>query len=127
MKQKIQLESSLNAVSGPILWNAISTPTGLQGWMAEKVDLNDQTFTFEWSKEEIRHAEVLQRRTNSHIRLHWTDDEDPKGFFELRMEYNELTGDYSLIITDFVDEDEAEEMTDLWDFEVQALLRQCGM
>ena len=43
------------------------------------------------------------------------------------MEYNELTGDYSLIITDFVDEDEAEEMTDLWDFEVQALLRQCGM
>ncbi len=127
-KRKIHLEYPLGAVSGVILWNAISTPTGLQTWMAESVAVEDQIYTFKWSKEEERKAELTHRRNNSFIRFHWTDDEDAKSFFELRVEYNELTGDYTLLITDFVcDEEEEEELTDLWNIEVDALLRQCGM
>ncbi len=127
-KRKIHLEYPLGPVSGVILWNAISTPTGLQTWMAEEVTVEEQTYTFHWSKEEERQALLTHRRNNSFIRFHWIDDEDAKSYFELRMEYNELTGDYTLLITDFVcDNEEEEELTDLWNIEVESLLRQCGM
>lgn len=126
-KRKISLEYSLDNVSGAVLWNAISTPSGLQTWMADNVTVKDRIFTFEWSKDEVRQAEMTALRPNSHIRFHWLDDDDPKSFFELRIESNELTGDYSLLIEDVVDEEEAEEIAELWDFEVETLLRQCGM
>lgn len=126
-KRKISLEYSLDNVSGAVLWNAISTPSGLQTWMADNVTVKDRVFTFEWSKDEVRQAEMTALRPNSHIRFHWLDDDDPKSFFELRIESNELTGDYSLLIEDVVDEEEAEETAELWDFEVETLLRQCGM
>ena len=126
-KRKFNLEYSLNAVSGPILWNAIGTPTGLQTWMADNVTVEDRIYTFEWSKEEIRQAEMTHHRANSFVRFHWLDDENPKSYFELRMEYNELTGDYTLLITDFAEEDEVEELTDLWNTEVNQLMRLCGM
>ena len=112
-KSKINLEYPLNTVSGSFLWNAISTTTGLQTWMAEKVDAKENIFTFEWSKDEIRQAELTHKRAHSHVRFHWIDDEDPKSYFELRIEANELTGDYTLLITDFAEEDEIEEMKDL--------------
>jgi len=114
-------------VSGAVLWNAISTPSGLQTWMADNVTVNERIYTFEWSKDEVRQAEMTALRPNSHIRFHWLDDEDPKSYFELRIENNELTGDYSLLVEDMVDEDEADEIAELWNIEVESLLRQCGM
>ena len=36
-KEKIHLEYLLNATSKNILWSAISTPTGLEDWFADKV------------------------------------------------------------------------------------------
>ena len=126
-KKKIHLEYSLDNVSGTVLWNAISTPEGLEKWMADRVTVNERTYTFEWGKDEVKRAELITRRSNSHIRFHWTDDEDPDSYFELRIENNELTGDYSLLVEDTVDEDEVEDMTDLWNIEVESLLRQCGM
>ena len=35
-KEKIHLEYLLNATSKNILWAAISTPTGLEDWFADK-------------------------------------------------------------------------------------------
>lgn len=126
-KKKIHLEYSLDNVSGTVLWNAISTPEGLEKWMADRVTVNERTYTFEWGKDEVKRAELITRRSNSHIRFHWIDDEDSDSYFELRIENNELTGDYSLLVEDTVDEDEVEDMTDLWNIEVESLLRQCGM
>ena len=126
-KRQIHLEYALNTVSGPILWTNISTPTGLQHWVAEKVIADEDIFTFEWSKDEIRQAKMICKKAGSLIRFHWMDDEDPKSFFEFKIEYNELTGDYTLVITDMADEDEVEELTDLWNLEVASLQRQCGI
>lgn len=126
-KKKIELEYPLSNVSGPILWNAISTSIGLQTWMANKVTDQERVFTFEWSEDEIRQAEMTHKRNNSHVRFHWLDDDDPQSYFELGMDYNELTGDYTLTVTDTVEEDEAEEITDLWNIEVESLLRLYSM
>jgi hypothetical protein len=43
------------------------------------------------------------------------------------MENNELTGDYTLLITDFAEEDEVEDLSELWNIEVNQLIRLCGM
>lgn len=126
-KKKIQLEYALNNASKAVLWNNISTPLGLQTWLADKVTAEDGIYTFEWSKDEIRQAKVVSMRTNLLIRFHWIDDEDPKSYFELRIDTNELTGDLSFVITDIADADEADELTDLWNLEVAQLQRQCGL
>ena len=42
-KEKIHLEYLLNATSKNILWSAISTPTGLEDWFADKVVSDDKT------------------------------------------------------------------------------------
>lgn len=41
-RKKIHLEYLLNATSKSILWTAISTPTGLEGWFADKVQSDDK-------------------------------------------------------------------------------------
>ncbi len=53
-KEKIHLEYLLNATSKNILWSAISTPTGLEDWFADKVVSDDKTVTFCWGKTEQR-------------------------------------------------------------------------
>ena len=45
-RKKIHLEYLLNATSKSILWAAISTPTGLEGWFADRVQSDDKTVTF---------------------------------------------------------------------------------
>ena len=126
-KRKFNLEYNLNAVSGPILWNAIGTPTGLQTWMADNVTEDGDVYTFEWSQDEVRQAELTHRRINSHIRFHWLDDEDPKSFFELRIVYNELTEDLMLEVTDWAEPEEMDDLRDLWDSDIEKLKRVSGL
>lgn len=56
-KEKIHLEYLLNATSKNILWSAISTPTGLEDWFADKVISDDKIVEFHWGKTELRKAE----------------------------------------------------------------------
>lgn len=127
IKEKIHIEYLLNATSKNIIWGAISTPSGLENWFADKVKAQDKIFTFTWGKSDTRQAEVVNIRVYSFIRFHWIDDEDPKSYFEFKMNYNELTGDYVLEITDFAEPDEIEDQKDLWSSEVETLKRTCGM
>lgn len=125
-KEKIHLEYLLNATSKNILWSAISTPTGLEDWFADKVISDDKTVDFYWGKTEERQASIVAIRAYSFIRFHWVDDDNEREYFELKMNYNELTNDYVLEISDFVDEDEADGMIELWDSQVAKLRRTCG-
>ncbi len=126
-KTKIQLEYMLKAGSGNIVWSIISTASGLETWFADKADLDGKVFTFRWGKTETRQAEITNIRANNFIRLHWLDDEDPKSYFELKMVYNELTSDYMLEVTDYVDADEADDQKDLWDSDMEKLKRVSGL
>lgn len=125
-KEKIHLEYLLNATSKNILWSAISTPTGLEDWFADKVISDDKTVDFYWGKTEERQASIVAIRAYSFIRFHWVDDDNEREYFELKMNYNELTNDYVLEISDFVDDDEADGMIELWDSQVAKLRRTCG-
>ena len=125
-KEKIHLEYPLNATSKNILWSVISTPTGLEDWFADKVVSDDKTVVFHWGKTEQREASIVAIRAYSFIRFRWLDDENERDYFEIKMNYNELTGDYVLEVTDFADEDEAADLKELWDSQIGKLRRTCG-
>ena len=126
-KEKVHIEYPLSATSKSIIWGAISTPSGLENWFADRVNASDRVFTFIWGKTESRHAEVINYRTHSFIRFHWLDDEEQKTYFELKMDYNELTGDYVLEITDFSEPGEEDDLIDLWNSQIETLRRTNGM
>lgn len=125
-REKMHLEYPLSATSKNILWTVISTPAGLEDWFADKVVSNDKNVTFYWGKTEEREAEITAIRAFSFIRFRWLDDENERDYFEIKMNYNELTSDFVLEITDFAELDEVAEMKGLWDSQVAKLRRTCG-
>ena len=125
-KQKIHLQYPLNATSRTILWNAISTPSGLEGWFADGVQSDNKTVTFFWGKTESRSAEIIAVRAYSFIRFRWTDLKNSRDYFEFRMSNSELTNDFTLEIIDFAAENEVDDMRELWDSQVETLRRVCG-
>lgn len=125
-KQKIHLQYPLNATSKTILWNAISTPSGLEGWFADGVQSDNKTVTFFWGKTESRSAEIIAVRAYSFIRFRWTDLKNSRDYFEFRMSNSELTNDFTLEIIDFAAENEVDDMRELWDSQVETLRRVCG-
>lgn len=131
MKEKFQLEYVFSNISMGVLWNCISTPSGLGEWFADKVDLSPDdpsVFVFFWGKMS-QTARLLNNRTGSYVKFRWDDDEgdEDKPYFELRMSYVELTNDVVLTITDFVEAGELEEATKLWETQVSALKLAAGL
>lgn len=126
-KQKIQMEYLLKSSSSNIIWSIISTPSGLETWFADKVNAQNKTFTFRWGKTEERKAEVTNIRTNHFIRFHWLDDENSKSYFEFKLVYNELTNDIVLEITDWAYPEEAEDVKDLWNSDIEKMKRVSGL
>ena len=126
-KTKVRMEYMLKGGSSSIVWSIISTPSGLETWFADKVTSSDKIFTFRWGKTENRQAEVVGIRTNSYIRFHWMDDEERKSYFELKVNYNELTEDLMLEVIDFAYPDEIEDVKDLWESDIEKLKRVSGL
>lgn len=125
-RQRIHLQYSLNATSKTLLWNAISTPSGLEDWFADRVQSDDKTVTFYWGKTESRSAIIIAVRAYSFIRFRWTDGNNDREYFEIRMTNSELTNDFTLEITDFADADDVDDSCELWNSEVETLRRKCG-
>lgn len=126
MKKKVQIEYPLNPASGSILWGAISTPSGLQRWFADNVTRIGKTFVFRWGKTETREANLVNSRAEQFVRFHWNDETD-RSYFELRINYNELTNDHLLEVTDFAEADEEGDVRNLWNSQIENLRRICGV
>ena len=125
-REKVHLEYPLNATSKSILWSAISTPSGLEGWFADRVENKEKEYIFYWGKSENRSAELLSQRPFSYIRFRWLDSEFEQEYVELKMNYSELTNDYVLEIIDFTFAGEEDDLQELWDSQVDTLRRTCG-
>lgn len=130
IKEKLYIEHELKSRSENIIWQLISTETGLQKWIADGVsELNGRmTFTWgqDWAIHEQRTSIIVERVKNSHIRFHW-DDEDDELYWEMRMAYSDLTNDYILQITDFAEPDDMDVLRSIWDHNFEALHRATGL
>ena len=125
-KEKIRIEYNLNNISLIILWNSISTPSGLCDWSADDVSISGKIYTFTWNGTEQK-AELIVSRTGYYIRFHWLDDDDAKTYFEFKINPDELTGNITLIITDYALPEEKEDTINLWNKQVDDLKRRAGV
>lgn len=119
---KIQLEYVLNC-SPKVLFNWLSTASGLTEWFADDVKVKGKIFTFIWEGSE-QTAEMTLHKENKLVRFSWLDEDD--SYFEFRITQDELTGDVSLIIIDFAEEDEFEGTKSLWDTQIADLKHMLG-
>lgn len=124
-KETIELEYLINTSPG-ILFNRLSTPSGLSEWFAEDVSVKGNIFTFRWGTSE-QLAEQTLRKENQMVRYTWIEDEDLENvWFELSINIEELTGDVALIIIDHVDKDEVKDTTELWNRQIEILKQGLG-
>ena len=123
-KSKVQLEFSIKCSPG-VLYNRLSTASGLAEWFADDVHVKGKRFTFIWEGS-AQVAGMVQSKDSKFVRFKWEDDEEEDTFFEFLINKDELTGDVSLLITDFADEGEEDETTDLWNSQITDLKRVLG-
>ena len=126
MKEKIELEFPIHA-SPKLLFQYISTPSGLSEWYADNVNSRGELFTFIWEGSE-EEAKLISKKVDEKIRFKWLDDvdEDNDCYFEIRIQVDEITKDVSLIITDFADDDDVEENKMLWENQISGLKKVLG-
>lgn len=115
MDEKIKYEMEFPIhVSPSLLYQYISTPSGMSEWYADNVNSRGEVFIFIWEGSEER-AKLLGKKSNERIKFRWESDEDTDYFFELRIQVDEITKDVSLMVTDFAEEDELDEGKMLWE------------
>tara|TARA_B100000524_G_scaffold194746_1_gene101036 strand:- start:127 stop:516 length:390 start_codon:yes stop_codon:yes gene_type:complete len=122
---KFEMEFPIK-VSQKLLFQYISTPSGLSEWFADNVNSRGEIFIFIWDDSE-ESAKLIRKINNEKIQFQWLDDEETDYYFELRIQFDEITKDVSLIVTDFAeDEEEVDESKLLWTNQISDLKKVLG-
>ena len=128
MAKKILFTVERTFKSSPtILYNFLTTPSGLVQWFADYVDLdpNGEIFTFEWNGEEQK-AEVLTYEEEEYIKLRWDDEEDEKAYFEYKIRVTDITKETILTVTDFAYKEDIDSSKALWKSQLDDLAKALG-
>ncbi len=126
-KTKFEIEFPIHA-SPQLLFQYISTPSGLSEWFADNVNSRGELFTFIWDDSEER-AKLLTKKTGERVKFKWINDEEEENnscYFEIRIQVDEITKDVSLMVTDFSDDDEVDEAKMLWENQISDLKHVLG-
>lgn len=110
-----------------MLFQYLSTPSGLGEWFADNVNSRGENFSFIWDDSE-ENAKLIQKKNNERTRFQWEEDEEEGNpyYFEFKIQVEDITNDVSLIVTDFAEEDEMEEAKMLWDNLISSLKQILG-
>lgn len=124
---KFEIEFPIQA-SPQLLYQYISTPSGLSEWYSDNVNSRGELFTFIWDDSE-EEAKLLSKKAGERVKFKWLDDDedDKESYFEIRIQVDGITKDVSLMITDFADDDdEADEAKMLWENQISSLKQVLG-
>ncbi|MBL7929154.1 MAG: SRPBCC domain-containing protein [Bacteroidia bacterium] len=117
-KEKIEMEFPIHS-SPKILYNCLSTATGLQSWFADEVNEHDGFFEFRWG-EEVMRAKPVHKRESKLMVFKWLNQ--PEDYtLEFEILTDELTNDVSLVVRDYCLIDDVEETKRLWDSQIHNL------
>lgn len=126
LKSRYELEFPINS-SPQLLYQYISTPSGLSEWFADNVNSRGEYFTFIWDDSE-ENARLSSKKTGEKIKFRWIDEnkKDTDYFFELRILEDEITKDVSLMVIDFAEDEELDEAKLLWENQISDLKHVIG-
>ena len=125
-KVKVEFEFSIHA-SPAMIFQYLTTPSGLAGWFADDVNFRGKVYTFIWDGVGEK-AKFSAKKDNERVKYKWLDDDDQETgtYIEFKIVVDELTKDVSLLITDFCDDDEVEETKMLWENQIGDLKHTIG-
>ena len=123
-KTKLELEYIINT-SPIILFNCLTTASGLSEWFCDDVNLKDDKFTFFGTVvKKLQFLKVLEKENRSNLNGRKMK---MKILFEMTIRIDDLTKEVALIVTDFFEgEDEEEELRLLWDNNIHKLKQAIG-
>lgn len=126
LKTRYEIEFPINS-SPQLLYQYISTPSGLSEWFANNVNSRGEFFTFIWDDSE-ENARLSSKKTGEKVRFKWVDanNQDTDYYFELNILVDEITKDVSLMVVDFALEDEIIEAKLLWENQISDLKHVIG-
>ncbi|MBL7921701.1 MAG: SRPBCC domain-containing protein [Bacteroidia bacterium] len=108
-----------------MLYEFLSTPSGLSEWFCDDVNIRNGIYTFIWDGQ-MQQARLLKTVDVMLVRFQWVDKNDGS-YFEFRIQRDDLTNDISLIITDFADTNSERESSKLlWGSQVEKLMHVIG-
>ncbi|MDT0690584.1 START-like domain-containing protein [Salegentibacter sp. F188] len=126
MEEKIKYEMEFPIHASPsLLYQYISTPSGLSEWYADNVNSRGEIFTFIWEGSEEQ-AKLVSKKSDERIKFRWLEEEDTPYFFEIRIQVDDITKDVSIMITDFAEEGEVDEGKMLWENMISNLKQVLG-
>ncbi|MFD0836655.1 START-like domain-containing protein [Mariniflexile aquimaris] len=127
MDEKVKFEIEFTIQASPqLIYQYISTPSGLSEWFSDNVNSRGEFFTFIWDDSQEK-AKLISKKTGERIKFRWiTEEDDQTSYFEIKIQVDEITKDVSLIITDFAEEDEVEESKMLWENQISSLKQVLG-
>jgi uncharacterized protein YndB with AHSA1/START domain len=126
MSDKIKFELEIPIQASPqLLYQYISTASGLSEWFADNVNSRSELFTFIWDDTEEQ-AKLITKKNGERVKFKWLESDEDQSYFEIRIQVDGITKDVSLIITDFAEDDEIEESKMLWDNQVSDLKQILG-
>ena len=124
-KKKYELEFIVKT-SPKLLYPRLSTPSGLAEWFADDVNLKKDLYIFSWGGSE-EEARVLTKKNDHYIKFQWVEDEDTDCYFEFRINVDPMTGEVALLVTDYCEEGDQEEATQLWESQIAELKHNLGL
>lgn len=123
-KVKFELEIPIHA-SPAMLYQYFASPSGLEEWFADKVNLRGKLISFTWDGI-IEEAKLVTKKNNEYVKYKWTESDGDESYFEFKIHVDNLTKSVSVIITDFAEDDEVEEAKQLWETQINTLKNAIG-
>jgi len=118
VKNKFVADYQINA-SKKIVFNYLSTASGLSEWFADDVIINeDKNYIFHFDNED-HYARLASLRANMHVKFEFYDPTNPEeedhSYIEFKLDENELTQTLFIRVIDYSDVYDDEESAAIWD------------
>ncbi len=125
MKRKIAYTLEYTVRCSPqILFEFLSTASGLQEWFADQVKVHDNVFSFSWN-ESAEKAKIVEMTPNEVVRYQWEGAPESE-YFEFQIKRSEVTSETVLLVTDFAPKEEIADQSQLWDSQLKDLFHRIG-
>lgn len=125
-KEKITLEYPLNYASPNVLWIMIGSSPGLSEWFSDGVTVEGDLYTFTWDNHEQR-AKLIDLKEGKSVRFQWIEDQNTDAYFEMEITTQNLSGNVALMITEFCEPSDKDDLILLWNKHIDDLRRRVGV
>jgi uncharacterized protein YndB with AHSA1/START domain len=122
-RKKYTLEYIIRS-SPAILFEFVTEPSALAQWFADYCDAQDDNYIFGWGGQ-YEKAELLEMEDEEYVKYRWL--KSPKDeYFSFRVYKSEISFETVLEVTDFAEQKDIKDATNLWDKQIEDLKHAIG-